>query len=597
MLRPQRWFQFVWAILIFIALVSICAVSGMLEPEWRAGTPLPDKFNGQFWHVTGLSSEDNGDASLCIVTENPESLPVLILHGGTVTGELKKAEEPFAVGFRAYSLDAIQPENTDNGRTWTVAVSSNSDSITAFLCDAETAQRWSALLSAGMSMVCGALLVMALYALTLYLYHRTKNYLLFFSLYTFALCIWILPSVLSIPSAFFAAISYRSYDFAIAMSLLMCSRLCDIHLPAPLRWLYTNAGAVLVSVVFSCLVGLCGFSLHTLDVLRFSLYLGESIVLTRGIFYGMHDRWILLSGLLFTQAVRFSMLVFPFDSFTHPSLAVLLLRNQRICVFVFAIGCMLFTNRLFALNYHETEELSQELHRLVEERTSQLVAENQRRNHLMTNIFHDLRSPLFVIQGCLLRLRNSDDARDALQIADQKVNYVIRLTEDLFTLAKFEDHQILMDTEPFSFSDVVQRQAASANASAESSRITMTSAIMPGIMAWGDEHRMEEAVQNLITNALYYTPYGGQVSLQLESTDDTIRFSVKDTGKGIAPEDLDKIFERYYRVSGSERHESSGLGLSIAREIVRMHHGDIQVQSTVGQGSVFTITLPLWKAA
>ncbi len=104
---------------------------------------------------------------------------------------------------------------------------------------------------------------------------------------------------------------------------------------------------------------------------------------------------------------------------------------------------------------------------------------------------------------------------------------------------------------------------------------------------------MEQAFQNLIVNAIYYTKPKGKVYVDLKSSDNMAYITVIDTGVGISPEDLDKIFDRYYRVSGIEKHQSSGLRLSIAHEIIKQHQGNITVKSELGKGTVFTVELPV----
>ena len=111
-------------------------------------------------------------------------------------------------------------------------------------------------------------------------------------------------------------------------------------------------------------------------------------------------------------------------------------------------------------------------------------------------------------------------------------------------------------------------------------------------IAWGDELRLEQALQNLVTNALHHTPAGGVVTVRLCAEGSEACLEVRDTGPGIPPEEQDKVFLRYYRSPEAKRRGSSGLGLSIAREIVVQHQGRITLASRPGVGAVFTIRLP-----
>lgn len=116
------------------------------------------------------------------------------------------------------------------------------------------------------------------------------------------------------------------------------------------------------------------------------------------------------------------------------------------------------------------------------------------------------------------------------------------------------------------------------------------------MLAWGDELWLQRALENLIVNAIYYSPKGGApIIVRLERDGEWIAISVADSGRGISEEDQALIFERYYRVSQSAKHASSGLGLSIARRISEQHHGTLTVKSTIGEGSCFTLRLPLWN--
>ena len=112
-------------------------------------------------------------------------------------------------------------------------------------------------------------------------------------------------------------------------------------------------------------------------------------------------------------------------------------------------------------------------------------------------------------------------------------------------------------------------------------------------ITWGDEYRLEQAFQNLIVNAIYYTKPKGNVYVELKSIDNIAYISITDTGVGISEADVDKIFDRYYRVSGTEKHQSTGLGLSIAQEIIKQHQGCISVKSELGKGTIFTVQLPV----
>ena len=117
-----------------------------------------------------------------------------------------------------------------------------------------------------------------------------------------------------------------------------------------------------------------------------------------------------------------------------------------------------------------------------------------------------------------------------------------------------------------------------------------TSTFLP---VWGDSVRLEQIVQNLVTNAIHYTPAGGDITVICKTEDGCALVSVRDTGCGIAPQDQAAVFDRYFHTTANTKHDSTGLGLTIAQELARLHHGEITLESEVGKGSCFTLKLPL----
>lgn len=278
---------------------------------------------------------------------------------------------------------------------------------------------------------------------------------------------------------------------------------------------------------------------------------------------------------------------------------------STIAFLIYSLGTCLFVFLRFAQKFKEAEILGQELedlnHQLDEkaaQKAQELVEEKAQKHRLMLNVFHDLRSPLYIAGECVSALRENRDTTDYLEILEDRLDFMNRLTEDLFLIAKMEDHDFLMVMDRVNLSVLCAEQCQAAAVLAKNHHIQFNTHILPDFIIWGDSYRLEQTIQNLLSNALTYTPAGGTVSVSLERAisheeEDSCVLSVSDTGKGISAENLPFIFERYYRVDRAENSKSTGLGLSIAYEIVKAHKGFLTVDSTPGKGTCFRAVFPL----
>ena len=299
----------------------------------------------------------------------------------------------------------------------------------------------------------------------------------------------------------------------------------------------------------------------------------------------------------------------------------------------YTIACMIFINRRFAQSYGRSQQLSKELatlnrslDRTVEQRTQEALKQRGLRHNLMVNVFHDLRSPLFVVKGCLDILRaesagNPPEKTELIEVMTDRVGFVSNLTEDLFTLAKLEDGELQVALDRTSLSEVVKATVRAEAVAASAKGVRLLSSVEEGCDVWGDDKRLGQIVQNLVANAIFYTPDGGEVRVRLSSRPASLGenggavgesgandangvargsgvavLSVSDTGPGIAPGDREKIFEKYYRGGNNDVKGSTGLGLSIAKSLVELHHGRIDIVSEPGAGSTFVVEMPLAEA-
>jgi len=226
----------------------------------------------------------------------------------------------------------------------------------------------------------------------------------------------------------------------------------------------------------------------------------------------------------------------------------------------------------------------------------------RQRNDLTTNISHDLRSPLTSIRGNLetVLLKDESLSREErityLESALKGVSAFQRQVEQLFELSKLESRDIQVRREMFFPAELAQDTILKFQAQAEGKGIALTLYRSERNLPYqGDIALMERALSNLLENALIYTEKGGSVSLTLEERDHSLSISVKDSGPGIAPEEADRIFERFYRgdKSRNRRIAGTGLGLSIAKEIVELHGGTVKLVPQKDKGTTFLIELPL----
>ena len=280
--------------------------------------------------------------------------------------------------------------------------------------------------------------------------------------------------------------------------------------------------------------------------------------------------------------------------FFQESIWFYLLRCARIYDIPFTLGCMTYVCRRFALQFDRTEQLARELDARVMERTRALTEETEARKSMMLNIFHDLRSPLFAVSSGLETLEAVPEALPALLPAlQQRVEFLRHLTEDLFLAAKLEQKQVLLNEDRVFLNAVITAVCGGCRSEAEKKGVVLqadTAALLP---VWGDAIRLQQIVQNLVTNAIHYTPAGGQITVSCAADNGFALVRVRDTGCGIAPEDQAAVFDRYFHTTANSKHDSTGLGLTIAQELARLHHGEILLESEVGKGSCFTLKLPL----
>lgn len=227
-------------------------------------------------------------------------------------------------------------------------------------------------------------------------------------------------------------------------------------------------------------------------------------------------------------------------------------------------------------------------------------ADRQRRD-LLADIAHELRTPLTVIQGNLEAVRDGiyDATPEHLDLVLDETQKLSRLVEDLRLLTLAESGQLLLD---FQMIDVPQLLADVEEAfslqAAEAGVVLRVEAPGPLPRLLADPQRLGQVLGNLITNALRYTPAGGEVTLGATPREEgsSIRLWVADTGEGIPAQDLPRIFDRFWRGDPARSHQTgagSGLGLAIAKSLVEAHGGEIEAESEPNQGTTISCILPV----
>lgn len=227
------------------------------------------------------------------------------------------------------------------------------------------------------------------------------------------------------------------------------------------------------------------------------------------------------------------------------------------------------------------------------------VFEGQRQ--FVADAAHEIQTPLTVIKGtievALHKSRSADEYRDALVTNLGQVERLSTLTRSLLTLAQFAGDRPPVKLVPLSLEPLMQELVKELTLLAEDRKVRLTLETHPVPLVLGDAGRLTQLLINLLDNALAHTPPEGEVTLRLRPENGQVVVEVDDTGPGIAPEHLPHLFERFYRGDLARDRESggAGLGLAIVNEIAEAHGGTVRAESTVGKGSVFTLTLPSYQ--
>jgi len=214
---------------------------------------------------------------------------------------------------------------------------------------------------------------------------------------------------------------------------------------------------------------------------------------------------------------------------------------------------------------------------------------------------HELRTPLTALKGrigvTLSQPRQAAEYGDSLQEMEHQVDRLIRLSSDLLFIARLDQGQVKRRQDPIGLDDLLAAVVEQLRPLAEAKPISLPDPEPSGLTIPGDMDLMIRLFLNLMDNAIKFTPPGGRVSVEVRRSGEQATIAIRDSGPGIPPEHRARLFERFYRV-GSDRARTdgqggAGLGLAIAHEIARAHGGSLTVESGLGEGSTFSVRLPL----
>lgn len=265
---------------------------------------------------------------------------------------------------------------------------------------------------------------------------------------------------------------------------------------------------------------------------------------------------------------------------------------------------ILATKRMAKGNFDEplpiysTDEIG-ELARSFNVMAQELDKSSDLQKQMIADISHELRTPLTVLASKLeftLEQNKELTTEDVLILYDEVIR-LKGLVGELQDLSKLEAGHTMLDKTLIAFRDYFNDFNVLLEAEAESRGMELQVQIDDKLdYCYADPKRLKQIILNLVNNAFRYTPEGGKITVTATKQGNDFLFSVQDTGMGIAPEDLDKIFDRFYRTDRSRDRESggSGLGLAITKALVEAHGGWIKVDSTLDVGTTFTVMLPGW---
>lgn len=213
------------------------------------------------------------------------------------------------------------------------------------------------------------------------------------------------------------------------------------------------------------------------------------------------------------------------------------------------------------------------------------------------DVSHELRNPLFALKGelevLLSHKRDVKEYRESLYECQERVDYLIKMSNDLFLISRFDENKIQMDFDYLNIDDVIHDVCDLFLPMTEEKNIKLVMNFSSGLTILVDKVKLSQVVSNLLDNAIKFTPPNGRIDLSVVRMSNGIELRVKDNGRGIPEDKIDRIFERFYQVDTSRSNQKgAGLGLQICKRIIEAHKGWIKVEKNKDEGVTFIVLIP-----
>lgn len=602
------------------AMVALCLLMNTLAPRVVSGDRLPDDITVRHYVVSGLEYDEEAGGYPIFFSGVPQGEQLALTLYFRIA-ELWQGEERLA------SLSS----STSAQRTYTVPLTADEDgTITLFLKTAPGAvqgyslktlftryaaqspklilgsyARTQVLNGAGNSfylLLIGLYLMLMVACLVLYRQKRSEQYLLTVCTAAAFVLLYLLTALESgmmlFPYGIASKLSALTNVLPVACLAYTCIGLFPGAVPPRFQKLFSLPSFLVGMAV--CVFADLVLNIYTYQFLRRVMLFPVLVTMANALAQRQKGSRKIFVAYAMMEGIALFLYVNNCILGSEYSPLMMFVRLKEVSNLIFVATCAFEIFDRFSVKFVEADRLAEEvsvlnveLERKVEERTHQLYQEQEHKHSMMLNVFHDLRSPIFILKGYLNTMETQTEKdEEALQVMKTRVDYLERLTEDLFLTAKLESGDIQYDE------DLVDLTALCGTVLRDMTTVALSHGVklmgqdvQEGVTTWGDGFRLQQAVVNLVENAILYTPEGGKVVLSLEREGDRCLLRVTDTGKGIREEELSRVFERYYRTSNGNKR-SSGLGISIAKDIIQAHRGEIRVLSQVGMGSEFTVDLP-----